>query len=74
MHRWTIFYTGNPSSRVYVYPCAPVPEEYFEAFIGRYLTACSKSAMPMDIRSIRTCVAIALINTKILMNAQKITH
>ena len=37
-----------------------LPEEYFEAFIGRYLLACKECEDPMEIWSIRTCVAIAL--------------
>ena len=51
-----------------------LPEECIEAFIGRYLIACEECSDPMDIRSIRTCVAIALDNTRTLMNAQKTTY
>ena len=46
-----------------------LPEAYIEAFIGRYLLACENCTDPMDIRSIRTCVATALNNTRTLMNA-----
>ena len=46
-----------------------LPEAYIEAFIGRYLLACENCTDPMDIRSILTCVATALNNTRTLMNA-----
>ena len=37
-----------------------LPEERIEEFIGRFLMASNESVEPMDIWSIRTCVAIAL--------------
>ena len=37
-----------------------LPEERIEEFIGRFLMASNESVEPMDLWSIRTCVAIAL--------------
>ncbi len=41
-----------------------LPEERIEEFTGRFLMASNESVEPMDIWSIRTCVAIALDNVK----------
>ena len=47
-----------------------LPEEYFGAFVSRYLIACEECDDPMDAFSIRTCVDIALVNVRRLIRIE----